>query len=77
MLHWGISQASDPAQSLESCKKLHLFRRLGQPEEVARVIAFLASSESSFMTGQPIYVEGGAMAPVGGAEFVEGAPGSQ
>ncbi|MFZ5826485.1 MAG: 3-oxoacyl-ACP reductase FabG [Bacillota bacterium] len=34
-------------------------RRVGQPEDVANVIAFLASDESSFVSGQTIYVAGG------------------
>jgi 3-oxoacyl-[acyl-carrier protein] reductase len=34
-------------------------RRIGQPEDVANVIAFLVSDESSFVTGQIIYVAGG------------------
>ena len=34
-------------------------RRVGQPEDVANVIAFLCSDESSFVTGQIIYVAGG------------------
>jgi NAD(P)-dependent dehydrogenase (short-subunit alcohol dehydrogenase family) len=33
--------------------------RVGQPEEVANIIAFLASDESSYVTGQAIYVDGG------------------
>jgi 3-oxoacyl-[acyl-carrier protein] reductase len=33
--------------------------RLGQPEEIANVAAFLLSDESSFMTGQTIAVSGG------------------
>lgn len=33
--------------------------RLGRPEEVANVIAFLASDESSFMTGSEVVVDGG------------------
>ena len=34
-------------------------RRLGTPEDVAGVAAFLASDESSFVTGQVINVRGG------------------
>jgi 2-hydroxycyclohexanecarboxyl-CoA dehydrogenase len=34
-------------------------RRIGQPEEVAATIAFLASDDASFITGQTINVSGG------------------
>ena len=34
-------------------------RRVGQPEDIASVIAFLCSEESSFISGQTIYVRGG------------------
>jgi 2-hydroxycyclohexanecarboxyl-CoA dehydrogenase len=35
------------------------FRRLGQPADVANVVAFLASDEASFVTGQTVSVSGG------------------
>ncbi len=34
-------------------------RRIGQPEDIATVIAFLCSEESGFVSGQTIYVRGG------------------
>lgn len=34
-------------------------RRVGQPEDVAGVIAFLCSEDASYVTGQVIYVRGG------------------
>ena len=34
-------------------------RRIGQPEDIASVIAFLCSDESGFVSGQTIYVRGG------------------
>ena len=41
--------------------------RLGQPEEIASAIAFLLSENSGFITGQTLFVDGGAS--VGKAAF--------
>ncbi len=38
-----------------------MLRRVAQPEEVARVVAFLSSSDSDFICGQTITVNGGRM----------------
>lgn len=43
----------------EALKKLHPLGRLGKPEEVASVIVFLLSDDSSFMTGSEVVVDGG------------------
>jgi len=34
-------------------------RRLAQPEEIARVVRFLASNEASYVTGQVVVADGG------------------
>lgn len=48
-----------PPQVLQTLvEKVHL-RRIGKPEEIANVYAFLASDEASFINGEVIEVSGG------------------
>ncbi|GCE27716.1 3-oxoacyl-ACP reductase [Dictyobacter alpinus] len=49
----------DPEERIEAASKTIPVRRVGQPRDVANVINFLASEESSYVSGQIIYVAGG------------------
>ena len=47
------------ARIIDAMVKAVPFRRLGQPEEVAAAVAFFASPDSDFITGQVLSVSGG------------------
>jgi NAD(P)-dependent dehydrogenase (short-subunit alcohol dehydrogenase family) len=47
---------------LEAIERMHPVGRLGEPEEVAKAILFLASDEASFITGAILPVDGGYLA---------------
>ncbi|EEC01698.1 reductase, putative [Ixodes scapularis] len=54
----GMSE-EDYAKFLEHCKTTHAMGRVGTADEVARTIAFLASEDASFITGQTLAIDGG------------------
>lgn len=53
------SVISDPAHLEAVGKKAHPLGRIGEPEEVAKLVAFLASEDASFITGAAIPIDGG------------------
>jgi len=69
MLRWSASLAPDPEATFESYGHAHPLGRVGQPIEIARAIAFLASDWASFITGAALTVDGGMLVPAGGVGF--------
>jgi 2-hydroxycyclohexanecarboxyl-CoA dehydrogenase len=53
--------AADPSgtQLVESLARAVPMRRLGEPEDVAAAVAFLASERAGYITGQTLSVSGG------------------
>jgi NAD(P)-dependent dehydrogenase (short-subunit alcohol dehydrogenase family) len=47
------------AAFLERARLTHPLGRPGQPDEIAALILFLASSQSGWMTGETIPIDGG------------------
>ncbi|CAN5845226.1 SDR family oxidoreductase [soil metagenome] len=56
-LYW--DSFPDPEAERERAAGLHPVARVGQPDEVAWPVVFLASSEASFVNGEALMVDGG------------------
>ena len=68
MLHGALQQASDPDAMLAELNATHLTGRIGKPQEVGELIAFLCGDKCTFITGQAIRVDGGLGINVGGSK---------
>jgi len=61
LIHTPLSAGLSSVPGLEAAfAKESALGRVGEPEDIARVAVFLASDQSSLMTGQTLYVDGGA-----------------
>jgi NAD(P)-dependent dehydrogenase (short-subunit alcohol dehydrogenase family) len=54
--------AEDPEALRAQVESEYPLGRIAQPREIARTVVFLASDDSSFVTGQPLVVDGGLLA---------------
>jgi NAD(P)-dependent dehydrogenase (short-subunit alcohol dehydrogenase family) len=54
-----LKKSPDPKKDRKDLENLHPIGRLGKPEEIANCALFLASDDSSFVTGTTIIADGG------------------
>lgn len=53
------TKTTNNIEAMEQIRKIIPIGRMGQPEDVANLVLYLASDESSFITGQCIVIDGG------------------
>jgi NAD(P)-dependent dehydrogenase (short-subunit alcohol dehydrogenase family) len=65
-----IADAPDPIAQRKLMEAMQAMKRIGDPSEIAALVAFLLSDDSSFMTGASIPVDGGALAGLPGTDVI-------
>jgi NAD(P)-dependent dehydrogenase (short-subunit alcohol dehydrogenase family) len=71
MLRESVALSDTPDRVWSVLHAMHPIGRVGQPDEVAEVIAFLASDAARFVTGEVVRVDGGLMSQIPGSPTTE------
>ncbi|EZH72546.1 oxidoreductase [Aquimarina atlantica] len=62
-LIWDSAKAfKNPDEAVDNVKNATILKRLGTPEDIAKLALFLASEDASWMTGSALTIDGGIMA---------------
>src|SRR6266508_4361480 len=59
-----LFSAHDPTQAIRDWGRMHPLGRVGTPEEVAKLVLFLASDDAAFCTGGCYRVDGGLLSAI-------------
>ena len=62
MMEAAVADLADPRATLDALGKAIPLGRIGEPEDIARVVWFLASDDAAYVTGASIVVDGGVLA---------------
>lgn len=54
-----INAQADPAAAWEGLFRMHPVGRVGEPDDVGKLVVYLASDDAAFVTGQVIVIDGG------------------
>ena len=68
MLRSAIQESPNPEEVLQECHDMHVTKRIGTSQEVAEMIAYLASDKAGFITGQAFRIDGGLGLSIGGSK---------
>lgn len=67
MVQWTAEQSGDAEALYDEVARMHLTGRIGDPTEIAGLIAYLCTPEAAFITGQAIRIDGGLGVILGGS----------